>query len=520
MGDAFEGPAGSFFDPFAAPAGGPGMGGPGAGPSMEFTLDLGTMFGPAIPPMPGDMPAGGASDFYDPAAGMTGFSIENDFAGMDDLFAIAGPEFGGYAPTTGGAMGAPMDMGPPPMDFFGPMMDYSFGSANDVYASELGAGDIGGAFFEDMNTFEDARAMNEATAFANKSFEVQGAYNEALGIERDIYIAPPMTMGGGMPGAMAGGPGMGAPGMPMTGPMTAPMEAPMAMDAFSFADPFADDPFADDPFGDPFAGDPFGDPFGGGGMFDNLIDAASTDISDRGMNFGPKNFEFDPDNAAAGMTMAPMPGAGAMPGTTGPMGAPGSAAAGAMPGTTGPDMAPMPGMGADGAAGAMPGMGAAGAMPGMGADGAAGAMPGMTGPDMAGPAPGEALYPGESPEAMAAREAAGAMGADGAMPGMGADGAAGAMGADGAMPGMGADGAAGAMPGGGAGDMGADGAMPMEAGPAPQPEAEVFVPEVFVPEVFVPEVFVPEVFVPEVYVPEVYVPEVYVPEVYVPMPGE
>jgi hypothetical protein len=41
MGDAFEGPAGSFFDPFAGSSGMPG--GPAAGPSMEFTLDLGSM---------------------------------------------------------------------------------------------------------------------------------------------------------------------------------------------------------------------------------------------------------------------------------------------------------------------------------------------------------------------------------------------------------------------------------------------------------------------------------------------
>ena len=185
LGDQFADPfADPFSDPFSDPfATGPGMPGPmmPAGPAMEFSLDLNAMFGPAMPPMPGDMPEGppGMDNFYDPSAGTTGFAIENDFAGMDDLFAIAGPEFGGYAPMgAGGPIGDPMDA-PPPTDFFGPMMDYSFGSANDVYATELEAEDIGGNFFEDLNAFEDARAMNEATAFANKSFEVQGAYNEA-----------------------------------------------------------------------------------------------------------------------------------------------------------------------------------------------------------------------------------------------------------------------------------------------------------------------------------------------------
>ena len=126
------------------------------------------MPGPYAGPM-----AGGASDFYDPAAGMTGFAVKDDFAGMNDLFAIAGPEFGGYAPT--GAAGpnlGPMPAPPPPGgDFFGPMRDYSFGSANDVYASELEADDIGGDFFEDLNAFEDARAMNEATALRRLSAE-------------------------------------------------------------------------------------------------------------------------------------------------------------------------------------------------------------------------------------------------------------------------------------------------------------------------------------------------------------
>ncbi|MFL2649736.1 MAG: hypothetical protein ACJ0J2_07680 [Dehalococcoidia bacterium] len=85
------------------------------------------------------------------------------------------------------------------------------------------------------------RAMNEATAFANKSFEVQGAYNEALGIERDIFVAPPMMgpMGpnaGPMAGTGPAGTGPMAPGGfgpmtgPRTGPMTAPMAAPMPMD--------------------------------------------------------------------------------------------------------------------------------------------------------------------------------------------------------------------------------------------------------------------------------------------------
>ena len=203
----------------------------------------------------------------------------------------------------GGPIGDPMDA-PPPTDFFGPMMDYSFGSANDVYATELEAEDIGGDFFEDLNAFEDARAMNEAAAFANKSFEVQGAYNEALGIERDIYIAPAMAFPGEMgpmDGPMGSGPGAMAP---MTGPMMAPLEPPMPMDTFGFADPFAD-PFAADPFAaDPFGGDAFGDPFGGN-MFDNLLDAASSDIADRGMDFGPTEFEFDPNDMSS---MAPMPG--------------------------------------------------------------------------------------------------------------------------------------------------------------------------------------------------------------------
>ena len=122
--------------------GGPGgPGGPGAAVSfaqndmMFFSaMDMAPpMPGPNAGPMAGG--AGGASDFYDPAAGMTGFAVKDDFAGMNDLFAIAGPEFGGYAPT--GAAGpnlGPMPAPPPPGgDFFGPMMDYSFGSANDVY---------------------------------------------------------------------------------------------------------------------------------------------------------------------------------------------------------------------------------------------------------------------------------------------------------------------------------------------------------------------------------------------------
>ena len=254
-----------------------------------------------MPPMPGPGGPGGMGPggpgmdpFIDPAAGMGGFAIENDFAGMDDLFAIAGPEFGGYAPV-GGPAGMPGPGGPagmpgpmdPSMDFFA-MQDYDFGPA-DAFIAGVDGDDIGGEFFEDLNAFEDARAMNEAAAFANKSFEVQGAYNDALGIERDIFVAPPMPFG------MDGGPGMPGPGgpaeilgpmgpgamAPMTGPMTAPFEPPMPMDTFGFADPFAD-PFASDPFGDPMGGAPgMGDPFSGG-MFDNLVDAASSDIADRG----------------------------------------------------------------------------------------------------------------------------------------------------------------------------------------------------------------------------------------------
>ena len=148
---------------------------------------------------------------------MGGFAIENDFAGMDDLFAIAGPEFGGYAPAPmAGPNAGPMagtgpagtgPMAPPPMDFFA-MQDFDFGPADAFIATEVDGDDIGGEFFEDLNAFEDARAMNEAAAFANKSFEVQGAYNEALGIERDIFVAPPMPFG------MDGGPGMTGPGGP------------------------------------------------------------------------------------------------------------------------------------------------------------------------------------------------------------------------------------------------------------------------------------------------------------------
>ena len=96
-------------------------------------------------------------------------------------------------------------MAPPPMDFFA-MQDFDFGPADAFIATEVDGDDIGGEFFEDLNAFEDARAMNEAAAFANKSFEVQGAYNEALGIERDIFVAPPMPFG------MDGGPGMPGPG--------------------------------------------------------------------------------------------------------------------------------------------------------------------------------------------------------------------------------------------------------------------------------------------------------------------
>ena len=100
---------------------------------------------------------------------------------------------------------------------------------------------------------------------------------------------------GPMDGPMGSGPGAMAP---MTGPMMAPLEPPMPMDTFGFADPFAD-PFAADPFAaDPFGGDAFGDPFGGN-MFDNLLDAASSDIADRGMDFGPTEFEFDPNDMSS-----------------------------------------------------------------------------------------------------------------------------------------------------------------------------------------------------------------------------
>ena len=139
MGDVFADPFADpfgdpFGDPFADPFGGPmGPGGgmpgaamPPAGPAMEFSLDLNAMFGPAMPPMPGPGGPGGMGPggpgmdpFIDPAKqGMTGFAIENDFAGMDDLFAIAGPEFGGYAPV-GGPAGMPGPGGPAGMP--GPM---------------------------------------------------------------------------------------------------------------------------------------------------------------------------------------------------------------------------------------------------------------------------------------------------------------------------------------------------------------------------------------------------------------
>ena len=160
------------------------------------------------------------------------------------LAPVGGP---GGMPGPGGPAGMPGPMDPPPMDFFA-MQDLDFGPADAFIATELDGDDIGGDFFEDLNAFEDARAMNEAAAFANKSFEVQGAYNEALGIERDIFVAPPMPFGmdggpgmpgPGGPGGPAGMPGAMGPGAmaPMTGPMTAPFEPPMPMDTFGFADP-------------------------------------------------------------------------------------------------------------------------------------------------------------------------------------------------------------------------------------------------------------------------------------------
>ena len=158
----------------------------------------------------------------------------------------------------------------------------------------------------------------------------------------------PAPMGPGMPGPMPGGPGdpgMMAPsgfGLDFSadlGEMTFMTRAAKNEEFGAAYDPMLGDQFAD-PFADPFAGDssandPFGDPFGdpfSGGMFDNLLDAASSDITDRGVDFGPKNFEFDPNNAGAGMTMAPMPGP--MPGAAGGAPAPTDpAAAGPMAGT-------------------------------------------------------------------------------------------------------------------------------------------------------------------------------------------
>ena len=143
-------------------------------------------------------------------------------------------------------------------------------------------------------------------------------------------------MAAGTTGARPGGATAAGP-MTGTGPASS---GPMPnMGSFGFADPFAatnappQDAFSSPMMNDGTFGAPAPVPMPG--MFDNLVNAASADIVDRGVEFGPATFDSN-------MTKMPPPagttgGAGAAPGTTG--GTTGRTAGGA----AGPNLAPASG---------------------------------------------------------------------------------------------------------------------------------------------------------------------------------
>ncbi|MEC7871443.1 MAG: hypothetical protein VX868_05195, partial [Chloroflexota bacterium] len=383
---------------------GPGAMTPAAGPMMEFSLNLTDMFGPSMPAAPPTgADRGGPAAFIDPTAGLGGFAAKGNFtqpAGMADLFT---PTFGGYLGTAGqveppaGSGTGPMTGTGPASTFagFGPMKSTnSFGKADDFIATDLAAEDIGGDFFQNLNDFEDARKVTETAAFNNRASNVQAAYDDALGIKREVYAAPPSTFGAGGAGAMAAGttgarPGGATAAGPMTGTGPASSGPMPNMGSFGFADPFAatnappQDAFSAPMMNDGTFGAPAAVPMPG--MFDNLVNAASADIVDRGVEFGPATFDSN-------MTKMPPPagttgGAGAAPGTTG--GTTGRTAGGA----AGPNLAPASGPPASSGPGAnMPaGGGAMMAPPGGMAGGSMTAPPGgMAGGSMTAPPGGMA----------------------------------------------------------------------------------------------------------------------------------